>query len=71
VANAIAVRFGRRVQGLRTKRGWSQSYLAEISGVNRSHLSEIENGKRDPGLSLVEILATSFELTVAELLKGV
>lgn len=56
---------------LRTKRGWNQQYLAEISGVNRSHISEIENGKRDPHVSLLEMLATCFKMSVSEFLKGV
>ena len=71
MANDINVRLGRRLQFLRTKRGWNQTYLAEIAGINRSHISEIENGKRDIHMSLVEMLATSFEMTVAEFLKGV
>lgn len=71
MANDISVRLGRRLRALRNKRGWHQTYLAEISGINRCHISEIENGKRDIHLSLVEMLATSFEMTVADFLKGV
>ncbi len=71
VANDISVRLGRRLRTLRTKRGWHQTYLAEVSGINRCHISEIENGKRDVHISLVEMLATSFEMSVAEFLKGV
>jgi transcriptional regulator with XRE-family HTH domain len=71
VANDINVRLGRRLRSLRTKHGWNQDYLAEIAGINRSHISEIENGKRDIHMSLVEMLATSFDMTVAEFLKGV
>jgi len=71
VANDINVRLGRRLRLLRAKRGWNQHYLAEISGINRCHISEIENGKRDIHVSLVEMLATSFGMTVAEFLKGV
>jgi transcriptional regulator with XRE-family HTH domain len=56
---------------LRTQRGWTQAYLAEISGLGRSHISELENGRREAGLRALEMLATSFDLTVAELLKGV
>jgi transcriptional regulator with XRE-family HTH domain len=71
MANDICIRIGRRLRMLRTKRGWNQHYLAELSGVNRSHISEIENGKRDPRASLVEMLATSFNMTISEFLKGV
>jgi transcriptional regulator with XRE-family HTH domain len=71
MANDICTRIGRRLRVLRTKRGWNQQYLAEISGVNRSHISEIENGKRDPHVSLLEMLATCFKMTISEFLKGV
>jgi len=71
MANDICTRIGRRLRVLRTKRGWNQQYLAEISGVNRSHISEIENGKRDPHISLLEMLAICFKMTVSEFLKGV
>lgn len=56
---------------LRTQKGWTQAYLAEISGLGRLHISELENGRREAGLRALEMLATSFDLTVAELLKGV
>jgi transcriptional regulator with XRE-family HTH domain len=56
---------------LRTDRGWNQSYLAEISGIGRVHISELENGRREAGLRVLEMLATSFQITVAELLTDV
>jgi len=71
VANDICVRFGRRLRKLRADRGWSQAYLAELSGVGRSHISELENGRREAGLRVLEMLAGSFELTTSELLKSV
>jgi transcriptional regulator with XRE-family HTH domain len=71
VANDILVRLGRRLRELRSKRGWTQAYLAEVSGLGRSHISELENGRREAGLKALEMLATSFNLSVSELLKGV
>jgi transcriptional regulator with XRE-family HTH domain len=71
VAIDILVRLGRRLRELRSKRGWTQAYLAEVSGLGRSHISELENGRREAGLKALEMLATSFDLSVSELLKGV
>jgi transcriptional regulator with XRE-family HTH domain len=65
------VRFGRRLRKLRADRGWSQAYLAEVSGIGRSHISELENGRREAGLRVLEMLAVSFDLTTSELLKTV
>jgi len=71
VANDICVRFGRRLRELRDARGWSQDYLAETSGIGRTHISQLENGRREAGLRMVETLAGAFGVTAAELLKGV
>jgi transcriptional regulator with XRE-family HTH domain len=68
VANDICVRLGRRLRKLRTDRGWNQAYLAEISGIDRVHISELENGRREAGLRVLEMLATSFQITLAELM---
>lgn len=65
------MRFGRRLRELREDRGWSQAYLAGTSGIGRTHISELENGRREAGLRVVEMLATSYGLTVSEILKGV
>lgn len=65
------MRLGRRLQTLRTDKGWSQAYLAEVSGIGRSHISELENGRREAGLRVLEMLAVSLSMTVSELLKGV
>ena len=67
----ICVRLGRRLRKLRTDRGWSQLYLAEVSGLGRSHISELENGRREAGLRALEMLATSFEMSVSEFMRGI
>jgi transcriptional regulator with XRE-family HTH domain len=56
---------------LRDKRGWTQAYLSATSGLGRSHISELENGRREAGLRALELLASSFDMSVSELLKGV
>lgn len=67
----ICVRLGRRIRLLRSKRGWTQQQLADLTGIGRVHVSELENGRREAGLRMLEKLATSFEMTVADLLKGI
>jgi transcriptional regulator with XRE-family HTH domain len=71
VANDICIKFGRRLRYLRTEKGWSQAYLAEVSGIGRTHISELENGRREAGLRILETLAGTFRITPAQLLEGV
>jgi transcriptional regulator with XRE-family HTH domain len=67
----ICVRLGRRIRLLREKHGWTQQQLADMTGIGRVHVSELENGRREAGLRMLERLATSFETTVSDLLKGI
>lgn len=66
----IRVRLGNRVRTLRRQRRWTQVEMAEMLGVDRSYLSEIENGKKDPSLRVLKTLADGFTLTLSQLLKG-
>jgi transcriptional regulator with XRE-family HTH domain len=71
MASDICVRFGRRIRDLRKKRGWTQVYLAEHTGLGSVYISQLEHGKKEPGLRTIEILAISFEMTPAQLLRGI
>jgi transcriptional regulator with XRE-family HTH domain len=70
VAIDISVRLGRRIRELRTKRGWNQAYLAEISGLGKIFISQLENGRKVASIATVETLATSFEMSISEFTKG-
>lgn len=45
--------FGRNVAKVRTERGLSQDQLAEQASVDRSYVSGIERGVRNPGIKAV------------------
>jgi transcriptional regulator with XRE-family HTH domain len=66
----IRVRLGNRVRNLRRKHGWTQVEMAEFLGVDRSYLSEIETGKKDPSLRVLKTIADGFHLTLAQMLRG-
>lgn len=67
----ICVRLGRKIRALRSKHGWTQQQLADLTGIGRVHVSELENGKREAGLRMLERLAESFDTTVSDLLKNI
>jgi hypothetical protein len=45
--------------------------MAHQFGIDRGHISEIENRKKNVCLPLLEVLARGLKVTVAELMKGV
>ena len=55
---------------LRFTRGWSQEVLAELSGLHRSYISEIERQQINISLDNLEKLADAFEISVGTLLSG-
>ena len=63
------VTFGRRLRHLRRARGLTLADLGGRVGRAPSVLSLIENGHREPRLSLVERLADALSVPVAELLS--
>jgi XRE family transcriptional regulator, fatty acid utilization regulator len=61
--------FGQRLRHLRRARGLTLTELADRVGRAPSVLSLIENGRREPKLSLIEQLAAALSVPVAELLS--
>src|ERR1700761_7314950 len=61
--------FGQRLRPARRARGLTLADVGSKVGRTPSVLSLIENGKREPRLSLVEQLAAALGVPVTELLK--
>jgi len=67
---AINENLGKRVKKLSGDRGWSLEELANVSGVSRSMLSEIEREKANPTLTVTFRIARAFGLTLQELIES-
>ena len=65
----IGVRFGQRVRKLREARGWSLTYFSVHSGLAKTFLHDIETSKKEPCLRTIEVIAKSFDLTVAQIMR--
>jgi predicted transcriptional regulator/DNA-binding XRE family transcriptional regulator len=61
--------FGQRLRHARRARGLTLAELGERVGRAPSVLSMIENGRREPKLSLIESLASALSVPAAELLR--
>lgn len=66
----IEAQLGMRIVYLRKKKGMSQEDLALEANINTNYLSDLENGRRNPTLRILEKIAIALEIDVSELLKG-
>jgi transcriptional regulator with XRE-family HTH domain len=70
MAISFPVRLGRRLSQLREGRGLSQTQLADMAGIGRAHLSQIENGAVAVRIDTLYAIATALEMTLEELFMG-
>ena len=67
----ILTAFGRNVARRRADRGFSQDKLAELEELDRTYLSGIERGVRNPGIKTVLKLCKALGVSLDELCEGV
>jgi transcriptional regulator with XRE-family HTH domain len=65
------MKIGEKIKQIRESKGFSQEALYYSSGVRIASISNIETGKCEPELATLKALATSFGMTVRELIKDV
>ena len=58
--NDVSSRLGRRVKDLRVARGLTQVDIARRFGIDRSFISDVENGKKAVSLPMINVVALSF-----------
>jgi transcriptional regulator with XRE-family HTH domain len=67
------VAFGRTVRRLRENRGLSQEKLAELAGLHRTYIGDVERGTRNIALvnmtRIAKALGTSLSRIIAEMEK--
>ncbi|MBQ4084054.1 MAG: helix-turn-helix transcriptional regulator [Alphaproteobacteria bacterium] len=61
--------FGKNVKIRRKKARLAQQDLAVIVGIDRSYLSEIENGHRNPSLLVVFAISDALQCSLSQLLE--
>ena len=57
-----------KIKEIRIKKNLSQSELARLSGMDRSNLNKIENGKKQPTLQTLNKIAGALKVSVKSLL---
>lgn len=64
---SAAQKLGKKLRELRTEAGLSQERLGEITGLDRTYISGIERGVRNPALKNIEKLAKALGVKINEL----
>ena len=56
---------------MRLERGWSQEEFADICGIHRSHMGEIERGEKDMTISTLQKISRGLNIALSVLLQNV
>lgn len=62
---------GSRIRELRLKKEWSQEEFADVCGIHRSHMGEIERGETNLTLATLLIISKKLQITISALFKGI
>ena len=62
--NELHVKFGKRVRELRKERGWSQEEFADRCGLDRTYVSGIERGVRNPTLQIIGMISSGLNVEI-------
>lgn len=60
-------KLGKKLREIRKSQGLSQEQLGFAAKVDRSYISEIENGLRNPSLQTLEKLAKALKVKLSDL----
>lgn len=67
---SILLALGKLIQRKRKARQLSQEQLGFLSNLDRTYISGVERGIRNPSLTAIVSLASGLDITVSELLEN-
>ena len=65
----ILLKYGQVVRKIRLEKGISQETLADLSGLHRTYMSDVELGKRNVSLENIDRIANALEVSISEIFK--
>lgn len=65
----VKIRFGKRIREMRISKGISQEKLSELANIDRTYITDIELGKRNVSIEIIEKLSNAFETPLHKLLN--
>ena len=67
----ILIQLGMRIRYLRKQKKMSQLDLSLESGVNRNYISDLEKGRRNPTVLVLDKIANALNIDLSNLFKGI
>ena len=62
----IKLKVGQRIKGLRHELKLSQEALANKADVDRTYMTDVENGRRNISVEILEKIIAALEVTISE-----
>ena len=66
----IKLAFGLRVKELRLEKGLSQEKLANLAGVDRTYMTQVENGKRNISIENIKKICIALDVGLSDLFNS-
>ena len=63
---SLQVDLGRTIVRLRKEKGYSQEAFANEAGIDRRYMSDIENGKRNISIDILERVCNKLGIKISE-----
>lgn len=68
MSETVSKKLGENMRRIREEKKMSQGDICRILDFDRSHVSNIENGKQNPTLDTIEKIAKALNVSIKELL---
>ncbi len=67
----VLARLGKRLREARATRGMSQEVLAQLAGLNRNYVNQVECGRRNVSIVNLVKIADALAVDLAVLITGI
>ncbi len=67
----IRILLGKRIRELRRARGWRQIDLAAHAELSKTHVCDLEVGKREVGIKALERIAAALDTQISKLMQDI
>lgn len=71
MSSKIFIRYGQIVRELRLSKNFSQETLADLCGLHRTYISDVELGKRNVSLENIEKIAKALGVSLTTLFERI